>query len=164
MKKVLLFCYIILSLEMSAQQKPRVAIYMTGSDPVNEIASNRLMSDLINSGRYLPIERSGDFLAAVSREHSYERSGEVDDDQIAELGKQFGLQYVCVVSARDVWQSEKYISAHIIDVNSAAVLGSFSSFGTLDSPSALVGLLDDLSTNLREVLDNYNILALACMD
>ena len=157
MKKFLFLCYIILSFEISAQQKPHVAIYMTGSDPVNEIASNRLMSDLINSGSYLPIERSGDFLAAVSRELSYERSGEVDDDQIAALGKQFGLQYVCVVSAMDVWQSEKYISAHIIDVNSAAVLGSFSSFGTLDSPSALVGLLDDLSTNLREVLDSYYI-------
>ena len=136
-----------------AQQKPRVAVYMTGDDPVNEIIANRLMSGFINSGKYMPVERSAAFLAAVLKEQSFEREGTVDDDQIAELGKQFGLQYVCVVSVLDVWQSEKYVTAHIIDVNSAEVIGSCSSNGTLSSGDALMKALDDLSQKLTKALD-----------
>lgn len=142
----------LISLTVFAQEKVKIAIYMTGNDPINEIASNRLMSDLISSGKYRPIERSAAFLAAISKEQSYERSGEVDDDQIAALGKQFGLQYIIVVSVIDVWSSEKYISAHIIDVNSAVVTGSCNTFGVLDSPSDLMAALDDLSMNLKDVL------------
>lgn len=151
----LLFC----SLKVFGQQeisKPRVAVYMTGNDAINEIVSNRLTSSLLNSRKYQPIERSDEFLAAVSKEHSFERDGTVDDDEIARLGKKFGLQYVCVVSIVDVWNNEKYISAHIIDVNTAEVLGSFSSNGTLSSPDLLMSALADLSKNLTKVLDYTN--------
>lgn len=154
MKKFLLFAVlIVLSLTLLGQSKPRIAVYMTGDDPINEIISNRLMEGFIKSGKYMPVERSAAFLAAVSREHSFERDGSVDDDQIAELGKQFGLRYVCVVSVLDVWQNEKYVTAHIIDVNSAEVVGSCSSNGTLSTPSALMNALDDLSKKLNLALE-----------
>lgn len=153
MKRIIVCVVMMLiSLTVFAQEKVKIAVYMTGNDPINEIASNRLMSDLISSGKYKPIERSADFLAAISKEQSYERSGEVDDDQIAALGKQFGLQYVIVVSVIGVWSNEKYITAHIIDVNSAVVTGSCNTFGVLDSPSDLMAALDDLSMNLKDVL------------
>lgn len=153
MKRIFACAVIMLiSLTVFAQEKAKIAVYMTGNDPINEIASNRLMSDLISSGKYKPIERSAAFLAAISKEQSYERSGEVDDEQIAALGRQFGLQYIIVVSVIDVWSSEKYISAHIIDVNSAEVAGSCNTFGELDSPAALMAALDDLSMNLKDVL------------
>lgn len=157
--KLFYFFLIFCSLTISGQQensKPRIAVYMTGNDAINEIVANKLMSDLLKSGKYQPIERSGDFLAAVSKEHSFERNGTVDDDEIARLGKQFGLKFVCVVSIVDVWQNEKYISAHIIDVNTVEVIGSFSSNGTVSSPDKLMSALADLSTNLKKVLDYTN--------
>lgn len=89
------------------QQKPRIAVYMTGDDPINEIVANRLMESLLYTNKYLPLERSDAFLEAVSKEHTFERNGTVDDDEIARLGKQLGLQYVCVVSIFNVWQNEK---------------------------------------------------------
>lgn len=138
---------------MAQQKKPRVAVYMTGNDPVNEIISNRLMSDLLRGGKYTPVERSAAFLQLVSKEQNYQHSGEVDDDQIAALGKHLGLEYVCVVSMVDVWQSEKYITAHIIDVNSAEVVGSCSSNGSLTNGQQMMSALDDLSRNLTKALD-----------
>ena len=160
MRRILFFVILLsCSLAISGQQtgpKPHIAVYMTGDDAINEIIANRLMSDLLSSKKYQPIERSEEFLAAVSKEHSFERNGTVDDDEIARLGKQFGLQYVCVVSIVDVWQNEKYISARIIDVNSAEVLGSFSSNGTVSSPDMLMGALTDLSKKLTEVLEYTN--------
>lgn len=143
-----------ISLESTAQ-KARVAVYMTGNDPINEIVSNRLMSDLIKSGQYSPIERSADFLAAVAKEHSYERSGEVDDEQIAALGKQFGLQYVCVISIYDVWQDVKYFTIRIIDVNSARIIRTCYSVGTFNSEkNELMKVLDDLPVSLRNIWGN----------
>lgn len=154
MKKLLILTLLLLSAAFAfAQQKPRIAVYMTGNDPVNEIISNRLMMGFSSSGKYIPVERSATFLAEINKEQSYQRSGEVDDDQIAAIGKQFGLQYVCVVSVLNVWKNEKYITAHIIDVNSAEVIGSCSSNGTLSSPTALMNSLDDLSKKITSALD-----------
>lgn len=154
MNRVILVLALIFSLTATAQQKARVAIYMTGNDPINEIVSNRLMHDLKMSEKYSPIERSAEFLAAIAKEQSFERSGEVDYEQIAALGKQFGLRYVCVGSIFDVWQSQKYFTVRIIDVNSARIIRSFFSFGTFNSEkNELMRVLDYLSLNMNDVLD-----------
>lgn len=150
MRRLAFFGVLLCMVSTAFSQQLKVAVYMTGSDPDNEIVLNRLMSDLKNDGRYKLFERVSDFLEAVSREHAYERSGEVDDDQIAALGKQFGVQYVVVGSMTQVWSSEKYISVHIIDVNSAEVIGSCSAFGTLDTTTSMVRMLDDLSLNFKK--------------
>lgn len=100
MKRLLIILLSVLSLTAMAQQKPKVAIYIIGDNPVNEIIANRLMSGFVSSGKYMPVERSAAFLAAVRKEQDYQRTGEVDDEQIARLGVQFGIQYICVVSKR----------------------------------------------------------------
>lgn len=153
MKKLLIILLSALSLTAFAQQKPRIAVYVTGEDPMNEIIANRLMAGLINSGKYMPVERSAAFLAAVSKEHEYERTGEVDDEQIAKLGAQFGIQYICVVSVLDVWDNEKYITSRILDVTSAEVIGSCSSNGSISDGGALMTALNDLTKKMNKVLD-----------
>lgn len=152
MKNLLLILLSALSLTAVAQ-KPRVAVYVTGNDPVNEIIANRLMDGFIKSGKYMPVERSSAFLAALNKEHLYEQSGEVDEEQIAKLGAQYGIQYICVVSVVDVWHNEKYITSRILDVTSAEVIGSCSSNGSISSGSALMTALDDLTKQLNTALD-----------
>lgn len=146
MKRVLILLLMMLSLSAFAQKK--VAVYVTGSDPVNEIVGNRLVDGLAKNGQYTAIERSASFLKALSKEHSYEREGAVDDKEIAELGRQFGVQYVCVASVFNIWQSDKYITARIIDAESAEVLMTGSSNGSITGPDALVSAMDSLSKNL----------------
>ena len=152
MKKIFLILSLALAMTTMAQ-KPRIAVYVTGEDPINEIIANRLMAGFINSGKYMPVERSAAFLAAVNKEHSYERTGEVDDEQIAKLGVQFGIQYICVVSVLDVWDNEKYITSRILDVTSAEVIGSCSSNGSISNGGALMTALDDLTKQLNTALD-----------
>ena len=152
MKRIFIILFSVLSLTAMAQ-KPRIAVYVTGDNPINEIIANRLMAGLINSGKYMPVERSTAFLAAVNKEHSYERTGEVDDEQIAKLGAQFGIQYICVVSVVDVWNNEKYITSRILDVTSAEVIGSCSSNGSISDGGALMTALDDLTEKLYKALE-----------
>lgn len=152
MKNLLIILLSALSLTAVAQQKPKIAVYMTGDDPINEIVSNRLVDDFARGNEYTTVERTASFLAELSKEHAYERSGEVDDEQIAALGRQFNVQYVCVVSVLDVWNTEKYITARIIDTETAEVIASCSSNGSIQNSSELIGALNTLSESFFKAM------------
>ena len=153
MKKVLtLFLMIALAMTVMAQ-KPYLAVYVAGDDPVNKLIGGALEGKLSLNGKYTVVERTSEFLAAINKEHDYQRSGEVDEQQIAALGKQLSVQYVCVVSVSTVWGNEKYISARIIDVESAIVMASGSSNGSVNSSEQLIGSLNKLSESLLKAMD-----------
>ena len=147
MKKLLILLLSAISLTVYAQQK-KVAVYVTGNDPINDIVSSRLMDGIAKSGKYLAIERTASFLGELSKEQNYQSTGAVDDNEISRLGKQFGVDYVCVASAFDVWGAEKYISTRLIDVESAEVIVSSSSNGSIASSSELIAALNTLSDGL----------------
>lgn len=152
MKKLFIILLSVVAMSALAQQKPKIAVYMTGDDPVNEIVSNRLVDDFARGNEYTTVERTASFLAELSKEHAYERSGEVDDEQIAALGRQFNVQYVCVVSVLDVWNTEKYITARIIDTKTAEVIASCSSNGSIQNSSELIGALNTLSESFFKAM------------
>ena len=124
MKKYLLTLVVaLMAIAMPCQaqnQKLKLAVYVTGNiDALHKnIAQNNASTELVNGGRYQMIERSAEFLKFVSEEQSYQRSGAVDDGQIAELGKQYGAQCVCVV---DITHIDKYlyVATRMIDVVAA---------------------------------------------
>ena len=154
LKSILILLLSALSLTVFAQ-KPKIAVYMTGDDSINGIVSDRLMDDFTHSNEYTTVERTASFLTELAKEHAYERNGEVDDEQIATLGKQFNVQYVCVVSVLDVWKSEKYITARIIDVETAEVVATGSSNGSIQNSSELIDALNSLSGDFLKAM-RYN--------
>ena len=147
MKKLLIILLSVLSLTVFAQQK-KVAVYVTGNDPINDIVASRLVDGIAKSGKYIAIERTASFLSELSKEQSYQQTGAVDDNEISRLGKQFGVDYVCVASTFDVWGSEKYISTRMIDVETAEVVVSSCSNGSITSSSQLIAALNTLSDGL----------------
>lgn len=147
MKKLLILLLSVFSLTISAQQK-KVAVYVTGNDPINDIIGSRLVDGIAKSGKYIAIERTASFLNELSKEQNYQTTGAVDDSEISRLGKQFGVDYVCVASTFDVWGSEKYISTRMIDVETAEVVVSSSSNGSIASSSQLITALNTLSDGL----------------
>lgn len=147
MKKLLILLLSALSMIAYAQQK-KVAVYVTGNDPINDIIGSRLVDGIARSGKYIAIERTASFLNELSKEQNYQTTGAVDDSEISRLGKQFGVDYVCVASTFDVWGSEKYISTRMIDVETAEVVVSSSSNGSIASSSQLITALNTLSDGL----------------
>ena len=147
MKRLLILLLSVFSLTISAQQK-KVAVYVTGNDSINDILGSRLVDGIAKSGKYIAIERTASFLSELSKEQNYQSTGAVDDSEISRLGKQFGVDYVCVASTFDVWGSEKYISTRMIDVETAEVVVSSSSNGSIASSSQLITALNTLSDGL----------------
>jgi hypothetical protein len=129
------------------QQK--VAVYVTGGENagINKVLGDQLVAAFTNSGRYIAIERTSSFLAELGKEQNYQRTGAVDDNELSRLGKQFGVQLVCVAEVNDVF-GQKYVSARLIDVESAEVINTSNANSTLSSMDELMKVTKDITTIL----------------
>jgi len=103
--------------------RPQIAVYVTGdkSDGERKALGTKMLVALVNSGRYVAVERSDEFTAKIDEEHMKQRGGSVDDAQISNLGKQFGVRYVCVATITEAFGAFQ-VSARIIDVETAVVV------------------------------------------
>lgn len=100
----------------------KLAVYATGnaSETIKIITQNKVATALTNSGNYQLIERSSEFLKAITQEQKYQQSGEVDDKQITTLGIKYGAKYVCVVNIMQVTEANYIqIAMRLIDVELA---------------------------------------------
>ena len=146
MKKLLILLLSVFSLTIFAQQK-KVAVYVTGDDPINSIMGDHLVDGIAHDGKYIAVERTASFLNELVKEQSYQQTGAVDDNEISRLGKQFGVDYVCVATPFDVW-GEKYISARMIDVERAEVIATSSANGKVENSTQFVSILNTLTKGL----------------
>ena len=121
MKKILLTLMMVAVLfiapSQAQNQKLKLAVYATGNVDAlfKNIAQNNASTELVGSGRYQMIERSTEFLSMIAKEHDYTRTGSVDDNQIAELGKQYGAQCICVVDITHI-ETYLYVAVRMVDV------------------------------------------------
>ncbi len=153
MKK--LFAIIVLSalaltafaLTAFAQQK-KVAVYVTGEQSdLTRILGDQLVSAFSQSGDFAAIERTTAFLSEISKEQKYQREGAVDDSEISRLGKQFGVNYVCVAQISELY-GDTYISARLIDVESAEIVKSSNASGKMKAMSDLLAMSQSLVAGL----------------
>ena len=151
--KKFLFSVVLLTLPLliTAQNK-KVAVYVMGEDAgVNKVLGSKLQTAIASSEEYTAIERTAAFLAELSKEQKYQRTGAVDDNDISRLGKQFGVQYVCVAAVSEAF-NEKYITARLIDVESAQVEGTASSSGVIQSLTDIISAANKVSEELLSSL------------
>jgi hypothetical protein len=103
---------------ITADNKQKLAVYITESsdDFASKIVRSRLVQNFTNSGVYVAVDRTSDFQSELKRQYS----GKVDDSQITELGRQFGVNQVCV--ARIL--GDGYTYARIINVETSIILAT----------------------------------------
>lgn len=81
-------------------QKPKLAVYVDDKDYDNRLTkyvSQYFVNAIVKKGKYTVVERTKEFLAELKKKHNFERTGEVDDEQIVKMGKQYGVDYVCAI-------------------------------------------------------------------
>lgn len=155
MKKLIILFLSALSLTVYAQQK-KVAVYVTGDDPINSIMGDHLVDGIAHNGKYIAVERTASFLNELVKEQSYQQTGAVDDNEISRLGKQFGVDYVCVATPFDVW-GEKYISARMIDVERAEVIATSSANGKVENSAQFLSILGTLTKGLLQSFEQSKL-------
>lgn len=146
-KIILLLILSLFSITIFAQQK-KVAVYVTGEDAsLNKVVASKLVAAIARTDEFSVVERSSEFQAALTSELLYEHAGEVDENEIARLGKQYGVSLVCVANVFQAFK-EQYISARIIDVESAQVIRTASSSGSVQTLADLINAASNLATDL----------------
>jgi hypothetical protein len=131
------------------QQK--VAVYVTGSGDagIKKVLGDQLTAAIVKSGKYVAIERTNSFLAELNKEQGYQRTGVVDDKELSRLGKQFGVQLVCVAEINDVFNA-KYVSARLLEVESAEVISASSTTSPLKDMQELLKVSQYIATELMQ--------------
>lgn len=150
MKRIFLSLLLFCSLSLYAQEK--LAVYVRGEDQISSVLADRILDGIAQSGQFIAVERSAAFLSKIAAEQSFEQSGVVDDNEISRIGKQFGVQYVCVAAVTDIWK-EKYLTARILNVENAEVLASYSVHEVIKSSQQLINAMNTLTSGL---LNNLN--------
>jgi hypothetical protein len=132
MRKYLIILWIVVTASaVFGQNKPqkKVAVYVTGGekDGWSEFVGAYLVDAITHNSSYSAVERTKDFLKTLNEEYGYQRSDNVDDDQIARLGRQFDSKLVCVVKIGKV-ANRPFVQARLIDVETATVCNSTKPF------------------------------------
>lgn len=146
-KLFLAFALFITSLTF-AQQK--VAVYVTGGTDagINKVLGDKLVEAFVKSGNYTAVERTSSFLDELSKEQTQQNSNRTNDTELSRLGRQFGVQLVCVAEVSEVL-GEKYVSARLIDVETAEVLTTSNSGNfSIKTMSDLIALSEKISREL----------------
>lgn len=183
MKRILFIMMMCLPMMVMAQENAapkKVAVYVTSDDEkidntTKSIVGGKLVGAIVKTRKYQAVERTADFLKQISKEQVYQREGNVDDEQISAIGRQFGVDYVCVANImlfRD--NVTMYIQARLIDVEKAIVFStaeaksSYSDFDEILAASekvafALIGTggsSSSYSTSSRPSAGQGNVLEL----
>lgn len=152
MKRLLFISAIFLPMFVMAQTTKKVAVYVMGEDAgINKVFGSELVSAIARSEEYTAVERTSAFLAELGKEQNYQRTGNVDDSELSRLGKHFGVQYICVAAVTNAF-NEKYLSARLIDVESAQVESSASSSKAIQSLPDVVDAANSVSHELISYL------------
>ncbi|MDR1342701.1 MAG: DUF1566 domain-containing protein [Prevotellaceae bacterium] len=106
----------------AAVGRQKVAVYVTGNNnsSENKIIGSKLVAAITNDGYYEAVERTAAFLGQLQKEQQYQQSGNVADDQLSKLGRQFGVDLVCIAEVVPVARAF-FISARLVSVETASV-------------------------------------------
>jgi len=148
MKKAVIFLLVMMYASIAFGQQ-KVAVYIAGGSDagINKVLADQLVAAIVKSGKYTAIERTSSFLAQLNNEQSYQHGGAVDDNQLSRLGKQFGVQLVCVAEVNDVF-GQKYVSARFIDVESAEVISTASANSNMSNMDELLKVAESITNEL----------------
>jgi curli biogenesis system outer membrane secretion channel CsgG len=128
MKKILISAVLLTilcaaSTPLAQEGMPKVAAYITAGNSANEDRhlSTIMLTMLNQQGLFRTIERGDAFLAQVAREHTKQQDGSVDNNQVRRIGRQFGVQYICVGDITAAFGMVQ-ISSRIVDVETAEII------------------------------------------
>jgi hypothetical protein len=154
MKKVFVLmlaitCAATVVVAQQSQSKKKVAVYVTGEGNAGtkKVIGTKLVSAITQTDEYAAVERTSDFLRELSKEQEYQRSGNVDDNQIAQLGKQFGVSFVCVADVSEVFGST-FLAARMINVNTGLITATAEQDKEISGMSDLVEISEGVAAQL----------------
>ena len=138
---------------IAEHEKKNVAVYMAGEERKGikgayKILGGELARAISVSDRYIAVNRTEAILEVLAKEHTYQRSGAVTDEQIRDLGKQFGARYLCIAEISDVKGGTYYLDVRIVDVVTAKTEASATAGSNLADINEMLRVARELAGGL----------------
>jgi hypothetical protein len=138
-----------------AQNKQAVAVYMAGEEPpgamgVHKVLGGELARTISQSAKYSAIDRTEAILTQLSNEYAFQRSGAVSDEQIRDIGKQFGVQYLCITDISVVKGNSFYLDVRLLDVVSAEIVRTVTVGSQLKNANEMIQVAQKIAYELIE--------------
>jgi hypothetical protein len=132
-----------------------MAIYMAGAEPpavrgVHNILGGELARTISESDKYLAVDRTDDIQKQIAKEHMYQRSGAVDDEQIKALGMQLGAQYLCISNINPVGTRSYYLDIRLVDVVTAEIVRTATANSSLKDANEMTRVARNAAFELIE--------------
>jgi len=118
-------------------EKPKAAVYIKGNPEGRDALRMAVNTFLIKSQKYQMI--AVDAIDVVAAEQNRQRGGSVSDEDIAQLGKDAGAQYVCVVE-RSESDGISYVSTSMVNVQSK--IAKFSEMSELPRGERIIDIIE----------------------
>jgi hypothetical protein len=157
MKKLAIFiaALFIFSAGAFAQNKQAVAVYMAGEEPpgamgVHKVLGGELARTISQSDKYSAVDRTEAILRQLSTEHTFQRSGAVSDEQIMDIGKQFGVQYLCITDISVVKGNSFYLDVRLLNVVSAEIVRTVTMGSQLRNANEMIQAAQKIAYELIE--------------
>jgi uncharacterized protein (TIGR02145 family) len=129
---------------------------MAGQEPKGALGAHKmvggeLVKAISRSGKYSAINRTDEILKVIDKEHGYQRSGAVSDEQIKALGRQFGVQYLCIAEISDVKGGSFYLDVRLVDVVTAKTINSATATSALKNNDEMMTVAQQVARELVSV-------------
>jgi len=116
--------------EKTNSNLPKKAVYVQGESQ-SILVTNALYTYTLEAlftrsrynGDFVVVERSDAFTRQIEREHGKQRSGSVADSEISRMGKQYGIEEICIASIELVMGTYS-INARLVNVERANVVNA----------------------------------------
>jgi len=118
-------------------EKPKAAVYIKGNPEGRDALRMAVNTFLIKSQKYQMI--AVDAIDVVAEEQNRQRDGSVSNEDIAELGRDAGAQYVCVVERSEL-DGVSYVSTSIVSVQSK--IAELSNISELPRGGKIINLIE----------------------
>ncbi|MDR2592317.1 MAG: CsgG/HfaB family protein [Chitinispirillales bacterium] len=154
MKKTIIAVLLLCGLS-AAQSKQKVAVYMTGKEPdgivgVHKVLGGELAKTISESDKYSAVDRTDAILSQLTREQYMQRSGAVSSDQIRDIGKYLGVQYLSIAEISPVAKRSYYLDVRLVDVETAEIMRTVTAGSGLENANEMIRVAKKLAYELIE--------------
>jgi len=154
MKKTIIAVLLLCGLS-AAQSKQKVAVYMAGKEPegvvgVHKVLGGELAKTISESEKYSAVDRTDAILSQLSREQYMQRSGSVSEDQIRDIGKYLGVQYISIAEISPVAKRSYYLDVRLVDVETAEIMRTVTAGSGLENANEMIRVAKKLAYELIE--------------
>jgi uncharacterized protein (TIGR02145 family) len=141
--------------EAFAEQSGRhqVCFYFLGKEPkkgVYEPLGGEIKKAFVKSEKYTAIECAEDIRKLLGKVHKDQRSGRVDDKEIMELGKAFGVHSVVAIKVVPS-ASSYYLEASVVNITGTDISGMGTAYSKLESDDDLIKAAEKIISDLLGV-------------